>query len=98
MEKRTVKKLERIRKHFVFKGSVQDVGFRWRACHAAQRYGITGWIRNLDDGSVEMEAEGTRPDLDAMLAHLEQSLWIDISEIRAVTVPLQSDRDFEIRD
>ena len=44
-----------IRKHIVFYGGVQGVGFRYRACHAADLYGCTGWLRNEYDGSVSME-------------------------------------------
>ena len=43
------------RKHIIFYGSVQDVGFRWRARHAADLYGCTGWVHNVWDGTVEME-------------------------------------------
>ena len=90
-------KMSHIRKHFIFKGYVQGVGFRWRAYHAARRYGITGWVRNLGDGSVEMEAEGTEQDLDALLEILSRNSWIDIQEMDVVRVPLQNDRSFEIR-
>ena len=47
-----------IRKHFFFKGRVQGVGFRYRAQNAASMYSVTGWVKNLYDGSVEMEAQG----------------------------------------
>ena len=47
-----------IRKHFFFKGRVQGVGFRYRAQNAASLYSVTGWVKNLYDGSVEMEAQG----------------------------------------
>ena len=50
---------EMIRKHIVFYGSVQGVGFRWRAVHAAQTWHCTGWCRNSWDGSVIMEIQGT---------------------------------------
>ncbi|MBR6351839.1 MAG: acylphosphatase, partial [Firmicutes bacterium] len=41
-----------IRRHIVFYGWVQGVGFRWRARNAAQAVGVTGWVRNEYDGSV----------------------------------------------
>ena len=44
-----------IRKHIVFYGWVQGVGFRYRARHAADLYGCTGWVRNEYDSSVSME-------------------------------------------
>ena len=52
-----------IRKHFFFKGRVQGVGFRYRAQNAASLYSVTGWVKNLYDGSVEMEAQGMRRTL-----------------------------------
>jgi acylphosphatase len=41
-----------VRKHIVFYGSVQGVGFRYRARQAAGLVGCTGWVRNEWDGSV----------------------------------------------
>ena len=43
------------RRHISFYGWVQGVGFRYRARHAAELYGCTGWVRNEWDGSVTME-------------------------------------------
>lgn len=45
-------------------GSVQGVGFRYAALRAAGRRGIKGYIRNLPDGSVFIEAEGKRSELN----------------------------------
>jgi len=55
---------ERIR--WVASGRVQGVGFRWHVAQAAQRLGVTGWARNLPDGSVEVVAEGTGSELAAL--------------------------------
>ncbi len=48
-------------KHITFTGRVQGVGFRFTAMNIADRCGLTGLIRNLPNGSVEMIAQG-RPD------------------------------------
>ena len=53
-------------------GRVQGVGFRWSAVREARRLGVRGWVRNADDGSVEVEAEGAPPDLEAFLAWLHR--------------------------
>lgn len=42
-----------------FSGRVQGVGFRYTACRIAQRYEVTGYVRNLPDGRVELLAEGS---------------------------------------
>jgi acylphosphatase len=49
-------------------GRVQGVYFRASACQQAQSLGITGWVRNCSDGSVELLAEGTRDKLDQLIA------------------------------
>ena len=53
-----------IRKHIVFYGWVRGVGFRYRARHAADLYGCTGWVRNEYDGSVSMEIQGEEESID----------------------------------
>lgn len=47
------------------KGHVQGVGFRWNAANEARKRGITGLVRNMPDGSVYIEAEGTMKMLDS---------------------------------
>jgi acylphosphatase len=48
----------RLARRFLISGRVQGVGFRWFARDAAAREGVTGWVRNLDDGRVEALVEG----------------------------------------
>jgi len=50
--------MEKVRIHYIFHGTVQGVGFRYKACYSAKNRGVTGWVRNCSDGTVEMEAEG----------------------------------------
>jgi acylphosphatase len=88
--------MEKIRRHFIFYGYVQGVGFRWRASHTAQRFGITGWVRNLDDGSVEMEAEGTENDINDLIDVLKGHIWGSIDDMISEHIPLQGDHVFEI--
>ena len=45
------------------KGRVQGVGFRWRTVHEARRLDIKGFVRNMPDGSVYIEAEGPEEKL-----------------------------------
>ena len=64
--------VEIVRVHALVNGKVQGVGFRaFTEYHATQK-GLHGWVRNRQDGKVEVEAEGPRPMLEAFLQVLEQ--------------------------
>ena len=52
-------------------GRVQGVSFRYYTVLRAQELGVTGWVSNLDDGSVEVRAEGTNDQLNALLQFLQ---------------------------
>ena len=52
-------------RHLLVSGIVQGVGYRAFADRAARELGLTGWVRNLDDGRVEIYAEGESPALEA---------------------------------
>jgi acylphosphatase len=56
------------RLHAVIHGDVQGVGFRYFLMREARSLGLRGWVRNRDDGSVEFTAEGSRPELERLLA------------------------------
>ena len=58
---------EQKRIHVVVKGIVQGVFYRSSAQEKAQALNITGWVRNLQNGDVEMEAQGTQEQLDSLL-------------------------------
>ncbi len=51
-------------------GLVQGVSFRWATVDEAELLGLTGWVRNRPDGSVEVLAEGPRTPLDQLLEFL----------------------------
>ena len=81
--------MEKIRKHIIFHGSVQGVGFRYTAYYAAQQFGVTGWVKNLYDGTVEAEFEGTEADIDSTVIRIES---MDVKRI-----PTEGDSMFRIR-
>lgn len=89
---------EKIRKNVIFYGSVQGVGFRYRAYHAAHSFGVTGWVRNSPDGSVEAEFEGTADDIASVIEAIGAGRYISIDKMLTKIVPLEGDRDFRIRD
>ena len=53
-------------REFIVSGRVQGVGFRWFVMRQAKSLDITGWVRNLPDGSVEAWAEGREENLDSL--------------------------------
>lgn len=59
------------RVHIIAEGLVQGVGFRWFAHHRAQSLGINGWVRNLYDGKVEIEAEADRSLLEEFIKEIK---------------------------
>lgn len=89
--------MERVRKHIIFHGMVQGVGFRYTAYHAANRNGVAGWVRNLPDGTVEAEAEGTQAAIDGMISDIERGRFITIERMEVRNVPLKGDITFVIR-
>jgi len=59
-------------RRYVVRGRVQGVGFRWFVEREAHMLGITGWVRNNHDGSVEVLAQGTRDQLSGLHSRLRQ--------------------------
>jgi acylphosphatase len=62
-------KLEQVK--VVICGRVQGVGFRWWVQKQAQSLKLSGWIKNLDDGRVEVLAQGNKGNLDILLKSLK---------------------------
>ena len=56
-----------------YEGNVQGVGFRWSIRHIANGFDITGWVRNLSDGRVELQANGEDNEVRAFLDAVAQS-------------------------
>lgn len=52
-------------------GKVQGVGFRFSTVRQAHELGVTGWVRNEDDGSVQAVLQGTADQIDQMLSWLQ---------------------------
>ena len=77
-----------IRKHIVYSGHVQGVGFRWRAGKAADMYGVTGWVRNDWDGTVTMEVQGTEEQIDQVLIAIQRGMYIRIDNMDSRTIPV----------
>ncbi len=52
-------------RHFIVTGMVQGVGFRWYTMRQARSLGLSGWVKNMSDGTVEAWAEGCDDALDS---------------------------------
>jgi acylphosphatase len=74
-------------KHIVFVGRVQGVGFRFTAYNIANRYHLTGLVRNLLDGTVEMVAQGPPDDIDACVRDINNAFARYIRETKIEEVP-----------
>jgi acylphosphatase len=59
-------------RHFLVKGRVQGVGFRWFVQREAYQLGLCGWVRNTVDGDVEVLAAGSEEQLRKLHASLKQ--------------------------
>jgi acylphosphatase len=59
--------MARIAVRLIIKGCVQGVGYRWWARGEARRLRLDGWVRNRQDGSVELVAAGPEADVEAMV-------------------------------
>ena len=87
-----------VRKHFKITGNVQGVGFRYRAKYAANGLGITGWVKNEWDGSVEMEAQGSEEMINKMLVMINRSYYIQIDNIVTKVMEIEEhENGFHIR-
>lgn len=64
-----------------FTGHVQGVGFRYQALQVAREYAVTGMVRNLDDGRVELIAEGEEPEVVAFVDGLVDRMGRFIREV-----------------
>ena len=87
-----------VRRHYTFTGWVQGVGFRYRALHAADLIGTTGWVRNEFDGSVTMEIQGTEEQIDGVILAIERGRYVRIENMDSKTIQVDPDeRGFRTR-
>ncbi len=85
------------RRHLTVRGRVQGVGFRCFAQETAESLGLTGWVRNREDGAVEAEAQGTVEVIDEFVERLKTVhpvARVDLIETRSVAV--RSETSFRI--
>ena len=86
-----------IRKKYKFYGRVQGVGFRYTAKYLAQSLGLTGWVENEYDGTVEMEVQGREPMIDKLLEGLNRNSFINIEWIDSEVIPTEVEKYFYVK-
>jgi acylphosphatase len=64
----------------IYSGRVQGVGFRYRVSEIAGRYPVTGYVRNLPDGTVELVAEGEEAVLESFLLSIQDRMCANIHD------------------
>lgn len=86
------------RLHVVVHGRVQGVGFRYYAQVEALKWDLTGWVKNKDDGTVELEVQGTDERLQMFLDKIEQgSPFARVTNVEKEYIPpLPNEKTFRI--
>ncbi len=80
------------------RGRVQGVGFRYFVERAASALGLAGWVRNLDDGSVEVYAAGNAAQLSELAGLLWKGpQWADVRGVDESEAPLEQHRGFSVK-
>lgn len=86
-----------IREHMIFTGRVQGVGFRYKVGYVARHQGMTGFARNEYDGSVTVELQGTKEQIDHLIEILQHDNYIQIEGIVREEMELKEENGFQIR-
>ena len=85
-------------RRFIVSGRVQGVGYRAFAEHAAKETGVTGWVRNLDNGDVEVQGCGQPSQLDDFEARLWKGPpWSEVRAVRSEEIAVISGSGFRVR-
>jgi acylphosphatase len=75
------------RRQVIYSGRVQGVGFRFTCRHIAQGHAVTGFVKNLDDGTVQLIAEGLPDVLDRYLAAIAERMGPNIRRATTTSSP-----------
>jgi len=85
-----------VRYHLRFFGQVQGVGFRIEAYQMAMKLGVTGWIRNNPDGTVEAAFQGEKNRVDFLLEHMMNLSRASVDKVDKKVIPLVLEDGFKM--
>ena len=80
------------RYYIIYKGQVQGVGFRWKLMQIANKYNLTGYVVNLNNGDVAAEVQGVGVD-EFLKESLEQDYFIVINDYAVKEIELNNDKN-----
>lgn len=85
-------------RHVFYEGRVQGVGFRYTVKRIAHSYDVIGWVRNCEDGRVELQVSGEAPEVEDFLEGIAESeLKSLIRKVEAHPIPpLRGIKGFDI--
>ena len=87
-----------MRRRVFYSGRVQGVGFRFTAQRVAKDFAVTGWVRNLADGRVELLVEGNEKEATAFLERLGEVMEGNIESVQQLDEPATGEfQGFQIR-
>lgn len=88
----------KLAKFYRVRGRVQGVGFRYFVNHAAKALGLRGWVRNDDDGSVQVYAVGTAAQLAELAGYLWKGpRWAEVRGVEETEAALEDHSGFSVR-
>ena len=91
--------MHKIRVSICFYGRVQGVGFRYFAQMNAAQFHVTGWVKNMYDGSVTAEAQGTKKQIEDFIESMKHGhRFMRIDHVTAEECPLcEGEKDFKVK-
>ncbi|SOC15584.1 acylphosphatase [Ureibacillus xyleni] len=85
------------RKRITFNGKVQNVGFRLEVFFIAERLHLTGWVKNMEDGSVEGEFQGEESKIDFLVSCMQSLKRASVQQLTTSELPIcENEKDFII--
>ncbi len=86
------------RAHVIFSGFVQGVGFRYTTKMLASGYAVSGWVRNMPDGTVEVEAQGEKEEVSTFLDRVKSEMERYVADVKiAWTGAKRNEKGFAVR-